>query len=241
MSDRIALVTGGTRGIGAGISHALQKDALRVVATYQSNDEAAKAFCDESGVLVYKWDVSDPDACRQGIAKVESEVGPISVLVNNAGITRDTTLQKMSYEQWDAVLRTNLYSCFNMSQPLIEGMRERRFGRIINVSSINGIKGQRGQANYSAAKAGVLGFTRALAQECARYGITVNAIAPGYTDTEMVRAVPSDVLETIIKQIPVSRLGMVEEIGRLTAYLAGDAAGFITGETISINGGQLMC
>ena len=240
MTERVALVTGGTRGIGAAIACALQKDAHRVVATYQSNDEAANAFSQETGISVYKWDVSDPDACSEGIAKVESEVGPISVLVNNAGITQDTTLQKMTFSQWDTVLRVNLYSCFTMTQPLIAQMRKRGFGRIINISSVNGIKGQRGQTNYCSAKAGMLGFTRALAQECARYGITVNAIAPGYTDTEMVQAVPTQVLDTIIQQIPIGRLGAAEEVGRLAAYLASDAAGFITGETISINGGQHM-
>ena len=238
---RVALVTGGTRGIGAAISIALKQAGFTVAATYGGNDEAAKKFKDEHGIAVYKWDVGDFDACKEGIAKVESDLGPVDVLVNNAGITRDGTLHRMTPENWRAVISTNLDSLFNMTRNVIEGMRARSYGRIISISSINGQKGQMGQANYSAAKAGVFGFTKAVAQENAPKGITVNAIAPGYIATEMVRAVPEEILNTkIIPQIPVGRLGEPEEIARCVVFLAGEDAGFITGSTLSPNGGQYM-
>lgn len=237
---RVALVTGGTRGIGAAISKGLKDAGYTVAANYAGNDEVANAFKDETGIPVYKWDVSDFDACTAGIAKVEADLGPVEVLVNNAGITRDTMLHKMTVEQWKAVIDTNLGSLFNMCRPVIEGMRERGFGRIINISSINGQKGQMGQANYSAAKAGDIGFTKALAQENARKGVTVNAICPGYIGTDMVRAVPEKVLESIVAQIPVGRLGEPEEIARCVAFLASDDSGFITGSTLTANGGQYM-
>ena len=237
---RVALVTGGTRGIGASISKALKAGGYKVAANYGGNDEAAQKFKVETGIPVFKWDVSSYEACAEGIKKVEAEVGgPIEVLVNNAGITRDTMFHRMKPEQWTAVINTNLGSLFNMCRPLIEGMRERKFGRIINISSINGQKGQAGQTNYSAAKAGELGFTKALAQEGARSGITVNAICPGYINTEMVQAVPKDVLEkSILPQIPIGRLGEPEEIARCVVFLASDDAGLITGATLSANGGQ---
>ena len=237
---RVALVTGGTRGIGASISKALKAGGYKVAANYGGNDEAAQKFKAETDIPVFKWDVSSYEACAEGIKKVEAEVGgPIEVLVNNAGITRDTMFHRMKPEQWTAVINTNLGSLFNMCRPLIEGMRERKFGRIINISSINGQKGQAGQTNYSAAKAGELGFTKALAQECARSGITVNAICPGYINTEMVQAVPKDVLEkSILPQIPIGRLGEPEEIARCVVFLASDDAGLITGATLSANGGQ---
>jgi acetoacetyl-CoA reductase len=238
---RVALVTGGTRGIGEAISVALKEAGYQVAANYGGNDEAASKFKDRTGIPVYKWDVSDFQACQDGIAKVETDLGPIEVLVNNAGITRDTTLHRMKPEQWSDVIRTNLDSVFNMTRGVIEGMRERNFGRIVNISSINGQKGQFGQANYSAAKAGLIGFTKAVAQENAAKGITVNAIAPGYIGTEMVRAVPEDVLKTkILPLIPVGRLGEPEEIGRCVAFLASEEAGFITGSTLTANGGQYM-
>ena len=238
---RVALVTGGTRGIGAAISVALKDAGCEVAATYGGNDEAASAFKDKTGIPVYKWDVSDFQACQDGIAKVEADLGPIDVLVNNAGITRDTTLHRMKPEQWHEVIRTNLDSLFNMTRGVIEGMRERGFGRIVNISSINGQKGQFGQANYSAAKAGLIGFTKAVAQENAAKGITVNAVAPGYIGTEMVRAVPEDVLKSkILPLIPVGRLGEPEEVARCVVFLASDEAGFITGSTLSANGGQHM-
>ena len=237
---RVALVTGGSRGIGAAISKGLKEAGYTVAANYGGNDEVAGKFKDETGIPVYKWDVSDHEACAAGIAKVEADLGPVEVLVNNAGITRDTMFHKMTYEQWKAVIDTNLGSLFNMCRPVIEGMRERGFGRIINISSINGQKGQMGQTNYSAAKAGDIGFTKALAQENARKGITVNAICPGYIGTEMVRAVPEKVLESIIGGIPVARLGEPGEIARCVAFLASDDSGFITGSTISANGGQFM-
>jgi acetoacetyl-CoA reductase len=238
---RVALVTGGSRGIGAAISKALKAAGFTVAASYAGNDEAAAKFTAETGIKTYKWDVGDYDACVAGIAKVTADLGPIDVLVNNAGITKDGMFHKMTKDQWSAVIRTNLDSLFNMTRPVWEGMRERSFGRVIVISSINGQKGQMGQVNYSAAKAGDLGFVKALAQEGAAKGITVNAICPGYIGTEMVMAIDPKVLETrIIPQIPVGRLGTPEEIGRAVAFLASDEAGFITGSTLSINGGQNM-
>src|SRR5215467_12757511 len=217
---RVAVVTGGTRGIGAAISKALRAAGYTVAATYGGNDEAAQKFKAETGIAVYKWDVSSYDACAEGLKKVEADLGPVDVLVNNAGITRDIMFHKMTPEQWGAVINTNLNSLFNMCRPVIEGMRARKFGRIINISSINGQKGQIGQANYSAAKAGIIGFTKALAQENAKKGVTVNAICPGYIDTDMVANVPAKVLEGIVAQIPVGRLGQAAEIAALVAYLA---------------------
>jgi acetoacetyl-CoA reductase len=238
---RVALVTGGTRGIGAAISKALKEAGCNVAATYAGNDEKANAFKAETGINVYKWDVSNFEACAAGIRQVEADLGPVDILVNNAGITRDGMFHKMTPEQWYEVINTNLNSLFNMCRPVIEGMRGRGFGRIINISSVNGQKGQMGQTNYSAAKAGDIGFTKALAQENARSGITVNAICPGYIGTEMVQAVPTDVLEKrILPQIPVGRLGEPEEIARCVLFLASDDAGFITGSTLSANGGQYM-
>ena len=238
--SRVALVTGGTRGIGASISIALKDAGYKVAANYAGNDEAASKFRDETGVPVFKWSVADYDSCAAGIAKVEAELGPVDVLVNNAGITRDAMFHRMTPEQWREVIDTNLSGVFNMTHPLWSGMRERKFGRVITISSINGQKGQAGQANYSAAKAGDIGFTRALAQEGARAGITVNAICPGYIATDMVMAVPEKVREAIIGQIPVGRLGEPEEIARCVVFLASDEAGFITGSTISANGGQFF-
>jgi acetoacetyl-CoA reductase len=236
---RVALVTGGTRGIGASICKALKAAGYSVAANYGGNDEAAAKFKAETGIAVFKWDVSDFEACAEGVKKVEAEVGPIEVLVNNAGITRDAMLHRMKPEQWTAVITTNLGSLFNMTRQVIEGMRARKFGRIVNISSINGQKGQMGQCNYSAAKAGELGFTKAVAQESARAGITVNAICPGYINTEMVQAVPKDVLEkSILPQIPIGRLGEPEEIARCVVFLASDEAGLITGSTLTANGGQ---
>ena len=238
--SRIALVTGGSRGIGAAISTALQTAGYTVAATYAGNDEKAAAFTAETGIKTYKWDVSDYDACAAGIAAVEADLGPVDILVNNAGITRDAPFHKMSRDQWTDVMRTNLDGVFNMTHPLWNGMRERKFGRIINISSINGQKGQFAQANYSAAKAGDIGFTKALAQEGARAGITVNAICPGYIATEMVMAVPEKVRDSIIAQIPAGRLGEASEIARCVVFLASDDAGFITGSTMTANGGQYM-
>jgi len=236
---RVALVTGGTRGIGAAIATALQAAGYRVAANYAGNDDAAGKFKAETGVPVFKWDVSSFESCADGLKKVESEVGPVEVLVNNAGITRVCMFHKMNPDQWNAVINTNLNSLFNMCRPVIEGMRERNFGRIVNISSINGQKGQMGQSNYSAAKAGELGFTKALAQENARKGVTVNAICPGYIGTEMVRAVPKDVMEkSILPQIPLGRLGEPDEIARCVVFLAADESSFITGSTFSVNGGQ---
>jgi len=236
---RVAVVTGGTRGIGEAISKALKAAGYKVAANYGGNDEAAQKFKAETDIPVYKWDVSSYDACATGLKQVESEVGPVEVLVNNAGITRDAMFHRMTPENWVAVINTNLNSLFNMCRPVIEGMRARKFGRIINISSINGQKGQMGQTNYSAAKAGELGFTKALAQESARSGITVNAICPGYIATEMVKAVPKEVLEkNILPLIPLGRLGEPEEIARCVVFLAADDAGFITGSTLSANGGQ---
>ncbi len=236
---RVALVTGGTRGIGAAISKALKGAGYNVAASYAGNDTAAQKFKADTGIPVYKWDVASFDDCAGGVKKVEGDLGPIEVLVNNAGITRDTAFHKMTLDQWNAVINTNLGSLFNMTRQVIEGMRARKFGRIINISSINGQKGQFGQVNYSAAKAGDMGFTKALALENAKGGITVNVIAPGYINTEMVQAVPKEVLEkSVIPQIPVNRLGEPEEIARAVLFLAADDAGFITGSTLTVNGGQ---
>ncbi len=238
---RTALVTGGSRGIGAAISVALKAAGHKVAANYAGNDEAAAAFKAETGIPVFKWSVADYDACLAGIAKVEAELGPVDILVNNAGITRDAMFHKLTREQWREVIDTNLSGVFNMTHPLWNGMRERKFGRVITISSINGQKGQAGQVNYSAAKAGDLGFTKALAQEGARAGITVNAICPGYIATDMVKAVDPTVLkERIIPQIPVGRLGEPEEIARCVVFLASDESGFITGSTLSANGGQFV-
>ncbi len=239
--SRTALVTGGTRGIGAAISTALKAAGYKVAANYAGNDEKAKAFEAETGIRTFKWDVSSYSACAEGIAKVEAELGPVEILVNNAGITRDAMFHKMTPDQWNEVINTNLTGVFNMTHPVWSGMRDRNFGRVITISSINGQKGQMGQANYSAAKAGDLGITKALAQEGAAKGITVNAICPGYIGTEMVRAIPEKVLnERIIPQIPVGRLGEPEEIARIVVFLASDDAGFITGSTISANGAQFF-
>src|SRR5436190_7656473 len=237
---RVAVVTGGTRGIGAAVSKALKAAGYKVAANYGGNDEAAQKFKAETGINVYKWDVSSYDACAEGLKKVETDLGPVEVLINNAGITRDTTFHRMKPDQWSAVINTNLNSLFNMCRPLIEGMRERKFGRIVNISAINGQKGQIGQTNYSAAKAGEIGFTKALAQENARSGITVNAICPGYVNTEMVQAVPKDVLEKIIAQIPVGRLGEPDDVARCVVFLAADNADFITGTTLTVNGAQYL-
>jgi acetoacetyl-CoA reductase len=237
--SRVALVTGGTRGIGASISKAMKAAGYKVAASYGGNDEVAQKFKDESGIPVFKWDVASFEACVEGVKKVHNELGPVEVLVNNAGITRDAMFHRMKPEQWTAVINTNLGSLFNMTQQVWEGMRERKFGRVINISSINGQKGQAGQTNYSAAKAGEIGFTKALAQEGARVGITVNAVCPGYINTEMVQAVSKDVLEkNILPQIPIGRLGEPEEIARCVVFLASDDAGLITGATLSANGGQ---
>jgi acetoacetyl-CoA reductase len=238
---RVAVVTGGTRGIGAAISKALSGAGYKVAANYGGNDEAAQKFKSETGIAVYKWDVSSFDACSAGLNQVEADLGPIDVLVNNAGITRDTMFHRMKPEQWSEVINTNLGSLFNMCRPAIEGMRARKFGRIINISSINGQKGQMGQANYSAAKAGEIGFTKALAQESAKSGITVNAICPGYIATDMVKAMPKDVLEkNILPLVPLGRLGEPEEVARCVIFLASDDASFITGSTLTANGGQYM-
>ena len=238
---RTALVTGGSRGIGAAISKALKEAGCNVAANYAGNDEAANAFKAETGIAVYKWSVADYDACVAGISQVEADLGPIDILVNNAGITRDAMFHKMTPQQWNEVIGTNLTGLFNMTHPVFAGMRDRGFGRIINISSVNGQKGQMGQANYSAAKAGDIGFTKALAQKGAFKGVTVNAVCPGYIGTEMVRAVPEDVLKSkILPQIPVGRLGEPEEIARCVVFLASDDAGFITGSTVSANGGQYM-
>jgi acetoacetyl-CoA reductase len=238
--NSIAIVTGGTRGIGAAISEELIGRGFTVAANYGGNTEAAEKFAASSGARPYQWDVSDFQACREGVARVEAELGPVEVLVNNAGITRDGTLHKMTPEHWQAVIQTNLSSCFNMCRAVIEGMREREYGRIVNIGSINGQAGQYGQVNYAAAKSGIHGFTKALAQEGAAKGITVNAIAPGYIETSMVAAVPDRVLEKIVAGIPVGRLGQASEIARGVAFLVDREAGFITGSTLSINGGQHM-
>ena len=238
---RVALVTGGSRGIGAAISLALKEAGFKVAASYAGNDQAASEFSQANGIPVFKWDVGDADACRAGVAKVEAELGPVDVLVNNAGITRDAGFGRMTAEQWREVIGTNLDSLFYMTKAVFDGMKSRGFGRIITIGSINGQKGQFGQVNYAAAKAGAIGFTKALAQEGARSNITVNLIAPGYIGTDMVKAVPEEVLKTkVLPHIPVGRLGEPEEIGRAVAFLAADEAGFITGSTLSINGGQYM-
>jgi len=237
---RVALVTGGTRGIGRAISEALRDAGYKVAANYGGNDEAAKRFTDETGIAAYKFDVSNYAEVEAGVKKITEELGPVEVLVNNAGITRDTTLHRMSYEKWEAVIHTNLTSCFNTCRATIESMRDRGFGRIVNIGSINGQAGQYGQVNYAAAKSGIHGFTKALAQEGAAKNITVNAIAPGYVDTDMVRAVPHHVLEKIIAKIPMGRLGRAQDIARGVLFLVADDADFITGSTLSINGGQHM-
>jgi len=237
---RVAVVTGGTRGIGRAISVALKNAGYRMAANYGGNDQAARQFNEETGIPVFKFDVADFDACAEGVKSIGAQLGPIEVLVNNAGITRDGTMHRMSWEQWNAVIQTNLSSCFNMSRAVIEEMRTRGFGRIVNIGSINGQAGQFGQTNYSAAKSGMHGFTKALAQEGAARGITVNTIAPGYTETDMVRAVPASVLEQIIARIPVGRLGKPEEVARAVLFLVADEAGFITGTMLSVNGGQHM-
>jgi len=235
-----AIVTGGTRGIGAAISTTLQQAGHKVAATYAGNDEAAQRFHDESGISVYKFDVADFEQCADAVSRIESDLGPINILVNNAGITRDGTLHRMDFEQWNQVLQTDLSSCYNMCRNVIDGMRERGFGRIVNIGSVNGQAGQYGQVNYAAAKSGIHGFTKALALEGAAKGITVNAIAPGYVDTDMVRAVPEKVLEKIIGTIPVGRLGYASDIARAVMFLVEDDAGFVTGSTLSIDGGQHM-
>jgi acetoacetyl-CoA reductase len=237
---RVAIVTGGTRGIGEAISLALKDAGYNVVATYAGNEEKANQFSADTGIPTYKFDVSDYDACQSTVQTIESDVGPVEILVNNAGITRDGTMHKMTFEQWNAVIQTNLTSCFSMCHAVLVGMRDRGFGRIVNIGSVNGQAGQYGQVNYAAAKSGIHGFTKALAQESAARGITVNAIAPGYIATEMVRAVPENVLEKIIMRIPVGRLGEASEIARGVAFLVSDDAAFITGSTLSINGGQHM-
>lgn len=237
---RVAVVTGGTRGIGEAISIALRDAGMSVAANYAGNDAKAAEFTGRTGIKSYKWDVSDFGACLEGCRKVEEELGPIDVLVNNAGITRDATMKRMTRQMWDEVIDVNLGGCFNMAKAVFEGMQGRKFGRIVNIGSINGQAGQYGQVNYAAAKSGIHGFTKALAQEGARAGVTVNAIAPGYIDTEMVAAVPEDVLAKIVARIPVGRLGKAEEIARGVAFLCGEEAGFITGSTLSINGGQHM-
>lgn len=237
----VALVTGGTRGIGAAIARSLKQAGHTVAVSYSGNDEAARRFTEETGIKAYKWDVGDFDACADGVAKVEADVGPIEILVNNAGITRDGFFHKMTREQWKAVLTTNLDSLFNMTRPVIDGMRARAWGRVVVISSINGQKGQMGQVNYSAAKAGDIGFVKALAQESAAKNITVNAICPGYIGTEMVQAINPEVLKTkILPQIPAGRLGKPEEIGELVNFLCSDAGAFLTGSTLTVNGGQYM-
>jgi acetoacetyl-CoA reductase len=237
---RVAIVTGGTRGIGRAICEALKADGMTVAANYAGNEEKARAFTEQTGIPAFKWDVGDHEATLAGCRQVEEQVGPVDVLVNNAGITRDGTLLKMSFEDWYDVMRINLGGCFNMAKACFPGMRERQWGRIVNIGSINGQAGQYGQVNYAAAKSGIHGFTKALAQEGARFGITVNAVAPGYIDTDMVAAVPENVLEKIVARIPVGRLGHADEIARGVAFLASEGAGFVTGSTLSINGGQHM-
>ena len=237
---RVAVVTGGTRGIGEAICLALKKAGYQVAATYAGNDASAKAFSEVTGIPTFKFDVADFDACQQAVGEIEAQLGPVEVLVNNAGITRDTTMPKMTFEQWDQVIQTNLSSCFNMCKAVFNGMRERGFGRIVNIGSINGRAGQYGQVNYAAAKSGIHGFTKALALEGASKGVTVNAVAPGYVLTDMVRAVPEKVLEKIVARIPVGRLGDPDDIARAVMFLAADEAGFITGSTLDINGGQQM-
>ena len=237
---RVAVVTGGTRGIGEAISLGLKDAGYKVAAVYAGNDEKAREFSERTGIASFKWDVSNFEACKEGLAKVAAELGPVDIVVNNAGITRDGVLHRMTFEQWNDVIQTNLTSCFNMCRNVIDGMRERNFGRIVNIGSVNGQSGQYGQVNYAAAKSGIHGFTKALAQEGAAKGITVNAIAPGYIDTDMVRAVPPNVLEKIVAKVPVGRLGKASEIARGVLFLVADEGGFVTGATLSINGGQHM-
>jgi acetoacetyl-CoA reductase len=237
---RVAIVTGGTRGIGEAISIALKDKGMTVAATYAGNDERAREFTERTGIKTYKWDVADHGACADGVKQIEADLGPVDVLVNNAGITRDTTMKRMDYQKWQDVIDTNLGGCFNMAKAVFDGMLERKYGRIVNIGSINGQAGQYGQVNYAAAKSGIHGFTKALAQEGARSGVTVNAIAPGYIDTDMVAAVPEDVLGKIVAKIPVNRLGKASEIARGVAFLCDEEAGFVTGSTLSINGGQHM-
>ncbi len=237
---RVAIVTGGTRGIGEAICLALKAQGVTVAANYAGDEAKAAAFTARTAIPAYKWDVGDHQACLDGVARVEADLGPVDIVVNNAGITRDGTLLKMSYAQWEEVIRVNLGGCFNMAKAVFSGMKDRKFGRIVNIGSINGQAGQYGQVNYAAAKSGIHGFTKALAQEGARFGITVNAIAPGYIDTDMVAAVPADVLEKIVAKIPAGRLGQAQEIARGVAFLCAEDAGFITGSTMSINGGQHM-
>jgi acetoacetyl-CoA reductase len=240
MTKRVAIVTGGTRGIGAAVSVSLKDAGYTVAANYFGNTEKADAFCKKTGIPVYRWDVSDFDECQTNLSKIVEDLGPIDIVVNNAGITRDATIHKMNLETWEEVIRTNLTSCFNMSRCVVPSMREKGFGRIVNIGSINGQAGQYGQVNYAAAKSGIHGFTKALAQEGSAKGITVNAIAPGYVDTDMVRSVPPQILEKIIARIPVGRLGRAEDIARGVLFLVSDEADFITGSTLSINGGQHM-
>ena len=237
---RVAIVTGGTRGIGEAISIVLRDMGLDVAATYAGNDERAKAFTDRTRIGAYKWDVADFEACQKGVAQVEDDLGPVDVLVNNAGITRDATMKRMDHAKWQDVIDTNLGGCFNMAKAVFEGMTSRGYGRIVNIGSINGQAGQYGQVNYAAAKSGIHGFTKALAQEGARFGVTVNAVAPGYIDTDMVAAVPEDVLAKIVARVPVGRLGRADAIARGVAFLCDENAGFVTGSTLSINGGQHM-
>jgi acetoacetyl-CoA reductase len=237
---RVAIVTGGTRGIGEAISIALKNAGYRVAANYAGNDERARAFAERTGIAIYRWDVADHEQCQEGVAKVVAELGPVDIVVNNAGITRDGTMRKLPRKGWEEVIDTNLGGCFNMCKAVWEGMLERGFGRVVNIGSINGQAGQYGQVNYAAAKSGIHGFTKALAQEGAAKGITVNAIAPGYIDTDMVAAVPPNVLEKIVARIPVGRLGRADEIARGVLFLIADDAGFVTGSTMSINGGQHM-
>ena len=237
---RVAIVTGGTRGIGEAISVALRNMGMNVAANYAGNEQRAREFTDRTGIAAYRWDVADFDACQDGVRQVEADLGPVDVLVNNAGITRDATMRKMGRAQWDEVMDVNLGGCFNMAKAVFDGMIGRKYGRIVNIGSINGQAGQYGQVNYAAAKSGIHGFTKALAQEGARFGVTVNAIAPGYIDTDMVAAVPEDVLAKIVAGIPVKRLGQASEIARGVAFLVAEQGGFITGSTLSINGGQHM-
>ena len=237
---RVAIVTGGTRGIGEAISVALKDMGVNVAANYMGNDERAKAFTDRTGIRSYKWDVSDFESCQAGVRQVESDLGPVDILVNNAGITRDATMRKMDHSKWQDVIDTNLGGCFNMATAVFDGMTGRGYGRIVNIGSINGQAGQYGQVNYAAAKSGIHGFTKALAQEGAKFGVTVNAIAPGYIDTDMVAAVPDEVLQKIVARIPVGRLGRADEIARGVAFLCDENGGFVTGSTLSINGGQHM-
>jgi acetoacetyl-CoA reductase len=237
---RVAIVTGGTRGIGEAISLALKEQGVIVAANYAGNVEKAQAFTDQTGIKSYKWDVGDFDACAAGVAQVEAELGPVDIVVNNAGVTRDGTILKMTREMWEDVIRINLGGCFHMAHATFPGMRNRKWGRIVNIGSINGQAGQYGQVNYAAAKSGIHGFTKALAQEGARAGVTVNAIAPGYIDTDMVAAVPAEVLEKIVAKIPVGRLGQASEIARGVTFLCSEEGGFVTGSTLSINGGQHM-